>query len=331
MRGFGELLGESTALVGLRRELQQLVRRYATARRLPPVLLLGETGTGKSVIARVLHGEGPRAARSFVDVACPEIPETLMESEMFGVERGAFTDARQSRPGRFAEADRGTIFLDEIAEISPAFQAKYLRVVQDGMVRRVGGRSDIRVDVRILSATNKDPVRAVRDGSFRDDLYYRLNVFTILVPPLRQRREDIPVLVDAFIKEFSAKYGKAVSGIDDAGLAKMMEHPWPGNVRELRNCLERAVVAAPGTVIAADLLSYETYGAPAGGRPHLVTLPLGTTIDDSERELIVRTLACVQNNKTRAAQILKISLKTLHNKLNRYAGKSSPPRQLAAS
>jgi DNA-binding NtrC family response regulator len=324
-QGVGPLLGKSPAMQEVFEQIELAAPTVA------PVLIVGESGVGKELVARTIHQLSPRSSNAFVPVNCSAVPEGLLESELLGHEKGAFTGAVERRPGYFELADRGTIFLDEIAEISPAFQAKYLRVVQDGMVRRVGGRSDIRVDVRILSATNKDPVRAVRDGSFRDDLYYRLNVFTILVPPLRQRREDIPVLVDAFIKEFSAKYGKAVSGIDDAGLAKMMEHPWPGNVRELRNCLERAVVAAPGTVIAADLLSYETYGAPAGGRPHLVTLPLGTTIDDSERELIVRTLACVQNNKTRAAQILKISLKTLHNKLNRYAGKSSPPRQLAAS
>ena len=324
-QGFGPLLGKSPAMQEVFEQIEVAAPTVA------PVLILGESGVGKELVARVIHQLSPRRSHAFVPVNCSAIPEGLLESELLGHEKGAFTGAVERRPGYFELADRGTIFLDEIAEISPGFQAKYLRVVQDGMVRRVGGRADIHVDVRILSATNKDPIRAIREGSFRDDLYYRLNVFTIQLPPLRQRREDIPLLAEAFVKEFSAKYGKAVGGIDDAGLARMADHEWPGNVRELRNCVERAVVAATGTVIRADLLLCDASRAAGGGRAHLVTLPVGTTVDETERELILRTLACVHNNKTRAAQILRISLKTLHNKLNRYAGKRSPASGLAAS
>jgi DNA-binding NtrC family response regulator len=324
-QGVGPLLGKSPAMQEVFEQIELAAPTVA------PVLILGESGVGKELVARTIHHLSPRSRHAFVPVNCSAVPEGLLESELLGHEKGAFTGAVERRPGYFELADRGTIFLDEIAEISPAFQAKYLRVVQDGMVRRVGGRADIRVDVRILSATNKDPIRAIREGSFRDDLYYRLNVFTIQVPPLRERPEDIPLLAEAFVKEFSAKYGKPVLGIDDAGLAKMAEHAWPGNVRELRNCVERAVVAATGRTIGADLLAYDASRPAGGGRPHLVTVELGTTIDDIERELILRTLAGVHNNKTRAAQILKISLKTLHNKLNRYAGKPAPASELAAS
>jgi DNA-binding NtrC family response regulator len=324
-QGVGPLLGKSPAMQEVFEQIELAAPTGA------PVLILGESGVGKELVARVIHQLSPRRSHAFVPVNCSAIPEGLLESELLGHEKGAFTGAVERRPGYFELADRGTIFLDEIAEISPAFQAKYLRVVQDGMVRRVGGRADLPVDVRILSATSKDPIRGIREGSFRDDLYYRLNVFTIQVPPLRQRPEDIPLLAEAFVKEFSAKYGKVVAGIDDAGLARMAGHGWPGNVRELRNCVERAVVAATGSVIGADLLSFDASRAAGGGRPHLVTLPLGTTIDETERELILRTLAGMHNNKTRAAQILGISLKTLHNKLNRYAGKRLPASELAAS
>ena len=192
--GFAELLGESPALVGLRDELQQLVRRYVSARRLPPVLLLGETGTGKSMIARALHAAGPRAARPFVDVACPEIPETLMESEMFGVERGAFTDARQSRPGRFAEADRGTIFLDEIALLPESLQAKLLKIVEDQQLRPLGATASRPIDVWIIAATSEDLEAAVRRRRFREDLYFRLAVVTLRVPALRERGDDVVLL-----------------------------------------------------------------------------------------------------------------------------------------
>jgi DNA-binding NtrC family response regulator len=307
-------------LVGPSAPMQEVFNQIELAApTVAPVLILGESGVGKELVARTIHELSPRRGEAFVAVNCSAVPEGLLESELLGHEKGAFTGAVERRAGYFELADRGTIFLDEIAEVPPALQAKYLRILQDGMVRRVGGRSDIRVDVRILSATNKEPIRAIRDGSFRDDLYYRLNVFTIHVPPLRQRKEDIPALAEAFIREFNVKYGKDVRGIDDAGLDKMAGHRWPGNVRELRNCLERAVIAATGDVIAAGDLGCEASSAQPGAQPDLLRLSVGTTIDEGERQLILRTLAAVNNNKTRAAQVLKISLKTLHNKLHRYA------------
>jgi DNA-binding NtrC family response regulator len=308
----GSLLGVSAAMQEVFNQIELAAPTSA------PVLILGESGVGKELVARTIHHLSPRSAEPFIAVNCSAVPESLLESELLGHEKGAFTGAVDRRAGYFELADRGTILLDEIAEMSPSLQAKYLRVLQDGVVRRVGGRADIKVDVRVVAATNKDPIRAIRDGSFRDDLYYRLNVFTIPIAPLRQRKEDIPVLVEAFIKEFNTKYGKEVRGVDEAALGKLALHAWPGNVRELRNCVERAVIGCPGEMITAEALPCDLQ---AGGPTHVeaVTLPLGTTVDDAERQLILKTLESVNNNKTRAAQILRISLKTLHNKLNRYA------------
>jgi DNA-binding NtrC family response regulator len=313
--GVGPLLGTSPAMQEVFRQVEIAAPTAA------PVLILGESGVGKELVARTVHQLSPRSVEPFIAVNCSAVPETLLESELLGHEKGAFTGAVERRSGYFELADRGTIFLDEIAEMSPSLQAKYLRVVQDGVIRRVGGRADIRVDVRILSATNKDPMRAMREGTFREDLYYRLNVFTIHVPPLRQRREDIPVLAEAFVKEFNGKYGREVQGIDEEGMKKMADYPWPGNVRELRNYIERAVIAAPHGVITSDLLPFDPRTMPSGGRADVLTIPLHTTVDEAERQLILKTLESVNGNKTRAAQMLRISLKTLHNKLNRYANK----------
>jgi DNA-binding NtrC family response regulator len=314
-QGVGELLGTSPAMQEVFNQIQLAAPTTA------PVLILGESGVGKELVARTVHDLSPRRAEAFIAVNCSAVPEGLLESELLGHEKGAFTGAVERRPGYFELADRGTIFLDEIAEMSPSLQAKYLRILQDGMIRRVGGRTDIRVDVRILSATNKDPMRAIREGTFRDDLYYRLNVFSISIPPLRHRKEDIPLLAEAFVKEFNAKYGHGVQGIDDTALRRLAQHSWPGNVRELRNTVERAVVACAGGVLTAELLQCDRHTMPAPSRSDVVILPLGTTVDEGERQLIVKTLESVNNNKTRAAQILRISLKTLHNKLNRYANR----------
>ncbi len=249
MAGFAELLGESPALVGLRHELQQLVRRYATARRLPPVLLLGETGTGKSMIVRALHAEGPRAARPFVDVACPEIPATLMESEMFGVERGAFTDARQSRPGRFAEADRGTIFLDEIGLLPDGLQAKLLKIVEEQQLRPLGATASRPLDVWIIAATSEDLEAAVRRRRFREDLYFRLAVVTLRVPPLRERGDDVVILARHLLARACADYGLATRTFTAAALAALKAHRWPGNIRELGNVIERVALRSEGPLV----------------------------------------------------------------------------------
>src|SRR6266508_3901562 len=295
-----------------------------------PVIILTVHGTIDSAVNATREGAydhltkpvdvAPRAKGPFVAINCSAIPETLLESEIFGHEKGAFTGAVERRIGCFEHADGGTLFLDEIAEMSGALQAKFLRVLQDGVLTRVGGKSEIRVDVRVLAATNRNPLAALKDGSLREDLYYRLNVFSILLPPLRARKEDIPVLIEAVIEEFSAKYEKRVKAVDEETLTVLMAHPWPGNVRELRNTIARAVIASAGELIDSSCLTFSPLPCtavpePAGGT---VTLAPGTPLRDIEREVILRTRAAVNNNKTRAAEVLGISQKTLHNKLQRY-------------
>ncbi|HET8578635.1 MAG TPA: sigma-54 dependent transcriptional regulator [Methylomirabilota bacterium] len=313
--GLGKLVGTSPAM-------QEVYRLIEMAAPTPaPVLISGESGTGKELVARTLHELSPRAAGPFVAVNCAAIPETLLESEIFGHEKGAFTGAVERRPGCFELADQGTLFLDEIAEMAPGTQAKFLRILQDGTVRRLGGKNEMTVDVRVLAATNKDPVKALRDGSFREDLYYRLNVVSLPIPPLRERREDIPVLIEAFIEEFNAKYDKHIRSVDEGVLKTLSSQPWQGNVRELRNILERAAIGCDGDLITAKHLPAEPAPTvevePLEGAD-TVTFRVGTSLDDAEKGLILKTLACNGNNKTRAAEILGISLKTLHNKLKAY-------------
>jgi transcriptional regulator with PAS, ATPase and Fis domain len=265
----------------------------------------------------------PRAKGPFVAVNCAAIPETLLESEIFGHEKGAFTGALERRPGCFELAHEGTLFLDEIAEMNPGTQAKFLRILQDGLVRRLGGKTEISVDVRVLAATNHDPVKALRDGTFREDLYYRLNVVSLTIPPLRERREDIPVLIQAFLEEFDTKYDKRIRSVDEAVLRTLISQPWPGNVRELRNTIERAAIVCDGDLITSAHLppapAPRAAGEPADASG-AVTFPVGTSLDEAEKGLILKTLAANGNNKTRAAEILGISLKTLHNKLKVYGG-----------
>jgi transcriptional regulator with PAS, ATPase and Fis domain len=263
-----------------------------------------------------------------VAVNCSAIPETLLESELFGHEKGAFTGALQRREGYFELADGGTLFLDEITEMSPRLQAKYLRVLQDGAVRRLGAKGELRVDVRVIAATNREPAQAVKEAKLREDLYYRLNVLAIEMPLLRQRKEDIPLLVEEFIREFNEKYGKTVRGAGEASLRLLQQHDWPGNVRELRNMMERAVVQCGDGLIPPDSLRFGpgSSSAPSTApdeRKDVVVLPVGTKLDDAERGLILKTLKATQDDKTRAAEVLGVSPKTLHNKLQRYAAEDS--------
>ena len=326
--GVGRIVGTGPAMQALYRMIEMAAPTPA------PVLITGESGTGKELVARTIHELSPRARAPFVAVNCAAIPETLLESEIFGHEKGAFTGALERRAGCFELAHQGTLFLDEIAEMNPATQAKFLRVLEGGAVRRLGGRAEVKMDVRVLAATNKDPQKALRDGSFREDLYYRLNVVSLALPPLREHREDIPLLIEAFIAEFNAKYDKRIGGVDAAAEAALEAAPWPGNVRELRNSLERAVIVCSEQRIGLehlselparggpDTVSGPPRGAPAqalpAGSESPLAVPIGTSLEEAEKQLILRTLASQDNNKTRAAQVLGISLKTLHNKLKAY-------------
>ena len=315
---FGRLVAGTPAMQEITRQIEQVAPTDAT------VLVLGESGTGKELVARTIHDHSARRRGPFVAVNCAAIPETLLESEIFGHERGSFTGATGRRPGCFELADGGTLFLDEIAEMSPATQVKFLRVLQDGRFRRVGGQSEIAVDVRVIAATNKSPAKALQDGALREDLYYRIAVFTLALPPLRDRTEDLGELVRVLLEEIDERHGRVVRGVDEAALAVLRRYAWPGNVRELRNVLERAVIVCSGDLIGLAHLPSPPASAAVAAEPTAeegaddVRLRVGTTVDEGERRLILRTLAYTGNNKTRAAEILGISLKTLHNKLNRY-------------
>jgi len=310
--GSGKLVGKSRSM----HEVYRLIDLAAPTT--APVLISGESGTGKELVARRLHELSPRSKGPFVAVNCSAIPETLLESEIFGHEKGAFTGALERRAGCFELAHMGTLLLDEIAEMTPSTQAKFLRILQDGTVRRLGGKTELTVDVRVVASTNKDPVKAMKDGTFREDLYYRLNVVSIPLPPLRERREDVPLLIQAFIEEFNGKYERQIRSVDETVQQNLLAHAWPGNVRELRNTLERAVITCETDLIAARHLPPGFAAAGRGEDASAVTLPLGITVDEAEKTLILKTLASVGNNKARASEILGISLKTLHNKLHRY-------------
>ena len=312
--GLGRLIGRSAPMQEVHRLIEQAAATPA------PVLIHGETGTGKELVARTLHELSARSTGPFVTVNCAAMLETLLESEIFGHERGAFTDAFDRREGCFELAHGGTLLLDEVAEMQPGTQAKFLRVLEEGAFRRLGGKTEITVDVRVVAATNKDPVAAMKDGAFREDLFYRLNVFTLAVPPLRQRVEDIPLLVTAFIEEFNGTYDKRITGVDDATLKILMSHAWPGNVRELRNVVERAFVSCHGAPITLTILPGTPIAAVTarGVDPDAFTVPVGLPLREVEKQFVLRTLAAEHNNKSRAADRLEISAKTLHNMLRRW-------------
>ena len=316
-RPLGDLIGNSPQIEALRERVIRLLERQREAHRLPPVLIEGETGTGKGLLARMLHRAGPRADGPFVDVNCAAIPETLLESEIFGHEKGAFTGAADRRQGCFELADRGTLFLDEIGEMTPATQVKLLRVLQERTFRRVGGRTEQSVDVRVIAATNIDPVEAVQKGKLREDLFYRLNVFAFRLPPLRERKEDLALLIQSFINEFNSSNQKSIAGVDHQAMRMIEQYAWPGNVRELKNVIERATILAPGPFIEPKHLPASLAHEPPVPHQPQVALAPGTTVEEAERRLIQMTLEHTRDNKTRAAEILGISLKTLHNKLNK--------------
>lgn len=290
------------------------------------VLITGESGTGKELVARTLHELSPRRNKPFVAVNCAAIPESLIESEIFGHEKGAFTGAVERRAGCFELAEEGTLLLDEIGEMPIGTQAKLLRVLEDRRYRRLGSKVETPIDVRVLAATNKEPETAVADGHLRGDLFYRLNVFNVHMPPLRDHMEDLPPIVDRMINEMNEKHGRAVKGLDAELRGRLMAYDWPGNVRELRNTIERAIILCGGDELQAKHLppgfglrsSRQAAEVPANA----VQVEVGTTVDEAERLLILKTLESTKNNKTKAAEILGISLKTLHNKLKEYFQKA---------
>src|SRR5499427_7951063 len=308
---FGSLIGTGTEM----RKIYQIVEQAAPTS--ASVLITGESGTGKELVAQTIHQLSPRATFPFVAINCAAIPETLLESEIFGHEKGAFTGAADRRQGCFELADRGTLFLDEIGEMTPATQVKLLRVLQERKFRRLGGRAEQSVDVRVIAATNIEPADAVQKGKLREDLYYRLNVFALTLPPLRDRKEDLPLLVQAFIAEFNTRNQKAIAGVDNQVMRLFEQHTWPGNVRELRNVIERATILSPGPFIELKHLPPTLADEPPAPSHPQVALAPGITVEEAERRLIMMTLEHTRDNKTRAAEILGISLKTLHNKLNK--------------
>ncbi len=312
----GDIIGSSEAM----REVMDLAERIAPAGS-ATVLLLGETGTGKGVMARLIHRLSPRHEGPFVNVTCSALAETLMESELFGHEKGAFTDARNLKRGLVEVAAGGTLFLDEIGELSPAVQSKLLRFIEDRAFRRVGGTEDLHADVRIVAATNRRLEEEVASGNFRQDLFYRLRVLPIELPPLRHRRSDIPPLAEAFVDRFNAEFGKKIRGFTDEALAALDAHSWPGNVRELLNVVERAVLLTEGTSIDLSSLPPEVRGTgdhngDTGGGIRLG--PEGLDLESLEKDLLFEALKRAEGNRTEAGRLLGLSRHQIRNRLKKY-------------
>jgi two-component system response regulator HydG len=318
------MVGQSPAFRAMMDTLRQAAPSTAT------VLLLGESGTGKELAARALHEQSNRAKGPFVAINCGALPESILEAELFGVERGAFTGAVARREGRFERASGGTLFLDEVGEMPLSAQVKLLRVLQEGELERLGGTQTVKVDVRIVAATNKDLQKEVAEGRFREDLYYRLNVVEVRIPALASRREDIPLLADAFLRRFAAKNGKALRGFSPDALSTLENYAWPGNVRELEHAVERAVVLARSDVLEVADLPETVRKGPLGSAGQLV-IPIGTPMEEVERRVIHETLRHTKGDKTLAARLLGIAARTIYRKLEREAsggeGPSSPPAE----
>jgi DNA-binding NtrC family response regulator len=319
----GDLVGRSAAMM----QIFDMIRQVAPTK--ASVLITGESGTGKELVARALHDNSRRSQAPFVALNCAAMPETLIESELFGHEKGAFTGAVERRIGALEASNGGTLFLDELGEMPLPMQAKLLRVLEDFHFRRLGSRVELSADVRIIAATNREPAKAIQDGKLREDLYYRLDVFHIDIPPLRERKDDIPLIVEAMIHSLNRKHETRVTDASPEFLAALSDHNWEGNVRELRNVVERAVILAGAGPLRPSHIPYgnrpqsTVEPAPemapvATPEPGMVTVKLGSTIDEAERILIEATLSHAGMNKTRAASILGITTKTLHTKLRQY-------------
>jgi two-component system response regulator AtoC len=319
-----EMIAESPSM----REVMNFVRRVA-ASEATTILIEGENGTGKDLIAKTLHYQSLRQAEPFIAINCAAIPETLLESELFGYEKGAFTDARAQKRGIFELADRGTLFLDEIGEIPLMLQAKLLRVLEEQSFRRLGGLKDIQLDLRVVAATNKNLREAVREGAFRQDLYFRLNVIHITIPPLRERTDDILPLAEFFIDHYNRKFKRQIAGISEEARQLLLNHDWPGNVRELRNAIERAMILEDSSLIAPPSLPISigrltsvaaAAGASSSAAPPAPAAPpeIGLSLEDNERRLILRALEKTNGNQTQAAKLLKITRDTLRYKMKKF-------------
>lgn len=291
----------------------QMVQKVADSK--ASVLITGESGTGKELIANAIHNLSPRKNNPLIKVHCAALSETLLESELFGHEKGAFTGAATRTRGRFELADKGSIFLDEIGEINQTVQVKILRVLNDKRFERVGGEETLEVDVRVIAATNRNLEEEIRENRFREDLFFRLNVVNIHMPPLRERKEDIPLMINSFLDEFNRENNKSIRGFDARSRAAINRYDWPGNIRELRNCIESAVVMCSGAEISLEDLP------PTVARAEecdVIQIPMGTTMEEAEKVIIQQTLASNQGNKSKTAEVLGIGRKTLHRKLEEY-------------
>src|SRR5947209_5104554 len=344
-RGYHEVVGTSPKMTEVMAFVQKVASSEATT-----ILIQGESGTGKDLIAKAIHYESSRQEKAFVAINCSAIPETLMEAELFGHEKGAFTDAKQMKKGLFEMADGGTLFLDEIGELSPLLQAKLLRVLEDQVIRRVGGVRDMQVDVRVIAASNRDLEKAVREAQFRQDLYYRLAIIAIFIPPLRDRKEDILPLVDSFIDRYNRRFRKSVRGITDETRYLLLAHNWPGNVRELKNAIERAMILEDEALIRPKYLPFSvadsggltaferTTSKEAGqqlpnGRllPRLYIPEGGTSLEEVERSMVELAMRHAGNNQTHAARLLDISRDALRYKLKKFGVIRADAQEPAAS
>ncbi len=308
------IIGKSAATQAIRELIERVAATDASA------LITGESGTGKELVVRIIHQLSARRAGPFIAINAAAMAESLIESEIFGHEKGAFTGATGTRQGCFELAHRGTLFLDEIAEMPSALQPKLLRILEDGKVRRLGSAQEHHFDVRVLAATNREPAEAVKNGQLREDLFYRLSVFTVAVSPLRARREDIPLLAQHFIRHFNHKHGRAIEGLRDEARERLLAYDWPGNVRELRNVIERAIVLADGWIEPTDLPPYfaDANGAGPAATAAATEALAGLSMAEVEKRLILDTLERVGQNKAEAARRLKLDVKTIRNKLKSY-------------
>ncbi len=313
---FMGIIGKCDAI----REIVARIQQIAALEDSPPILITGETGTGKGLVARTLHRHSRRASRAFIEINCTALPATLMEAELFGYERGAFTDAKESKMGLFEAADGGVLYLDEVGDTELPLQGKLLRAVEERVIRRVGGLRDRRVDVTIVAATHRDLDTEVKAARFRKDLYYRLAVITIDLPPLRERGEDILLLAAHFLETFNAKYGKAIRAIDDRAARTLMEYPWPGNIRELSHVIERAVLWSHGDRLAVDQLSAAPAppSMPTAGLAHGALPQEGIDLAAWERSLVEQALRDSGGNQTKAARLLRLSRDTLRYRLKKF-------------